>query len=165
MIRDRASTYYNMGWVDTLAISMSALCALHCLITPALLVAIPVLTQTFWIDHNFHLWMLALVIPTTSLAVISGCRRHKDKAIMALSTLGLVILLSTALHESFSSGALLNSQEAHCPNCASVESPQLLNATTLFSLLGGLFLISAHIRNFILCRKAKCDHECDSGRD
>jgi hypothetical protein len=47
---------------------MVVICGIHCLVTPLLLVALPILATTFWVDQNFHLWMLLLVLPTTSLA-------------------------------------------------------------------------------------------------
>jgi len=58
-------TRTNHGWLDTLAVGMSLLCAVHCLLTPVLLVFLPILGGTFWVSNNFHLWMLLLVLPAT----------------------------------------------------------------------------------------------------
>lgn len=85
--------------LDRLAISMAVICGIHCLVTPILLVALPIIATTFWVDENFHLWMLLLVIPTTSLAVWSGCRRHKDKFVVASAALGLGILVTALIAE------------------------------------------------------------------
>jgi len=78
---------------------MAVVCGIHCLVTPVLLVALPILATTFWVDANFHLWMLFLVLPTTSLAVWSGCRRHKDKWVFAAAFVGLTILTTSLLWE------------------------------------------------------------------
>jgi uncharacterized membrane protein len=80
-----------------LAISMAIICGIHCLVTPILPVALPIIATTFWVDENFHLWMLLLVIPTTSFAVWSGCRRHKDKFVVTAAALGLCILLKALI--------------------------------------------------------------------
>jgi hypothetical protein len=86
-------------WLDRIAISMAVVCGIHCLVTPFLLVALPILATTFWVDSNFHLWMLLLVLPTTSLAVWSGCRRHKDKWVLAAAIVGLTILTVSLVWE------------------------------------------------------------------
>jgi hypothetical protein len=82
------------GLLDRLAVSMAVVCGIHCLVTPILLVALPIIGTTFWVDKDFHLWMLFLVIPTTCLALFSGCRRHKDRWVLGAGILGLGILLS-----------------------------------------------------------------------
>ena len=85
--------------LDKVAISMALICGIHCLVTPVLLVALPLLATTFWVDENFHLWMILLVIPTTSLAIFSGCRRHKDKWVLASAIIGLGILVTALVTE------------------------------------------------------------------
>ncbi|MEM6551669.1 MAG: MerC domain-containing protein [Planctomycetota bacterium] len=91
---------HRHGWLDTLAVGASVVCAVHCLVTPVLLVALPVLATTFWVDANFHLWMLGLVVPTSAVAVFLGCRKHKDKVVVGLCAAGLAILAGMALYES-----------------------------------------------------------------
>ncbi|MEM6391622.1 MAG: MerC domain-containing protein [Planctomycetota bacterium] len=92
--------HHRHGWLDTLAISASVVCGVHCLVTPVLLVALPVLATTFWVDAHFHLWMLGLVLPTSAVAVFLGCRKHKDKLVLGLCLAGLVVLTGMALQES-----------------------------------------------------------------
>ena len=91
--------------LDHLAISMAVICGIHCLVTPVVLVALPIVATTFWVDENFHLWMLLLVIPTTTLAVWSGCRRHKDRWVIILAALGLSTLLSSLVVEGLEHGS------------------------------------------------------------
>ena len=87
------------GWADKLAISMAAVCAVHCLLTPVAIVMLPIVATSFLVDQNFHLWMLYLVIPTTSFAIFMGCRQHKDKWVFTLSAIGLCILISALVYE------------------------------------------------------------------
>jgi hypothetical protein len=157
---------HSHGWLDTLAVSMSALCAVHCLITPLLLIAFPLLATTFWVHQDFHLWMVFLVIPTTSVAMFLGCRKHKDKLMLLLSALGMGALVFAALYESFFMAAPVEAAEvAHCALCASQADPAEMqtqgssHASTLYiNLAGGLLLASAHVRNFLFCRRASCRH-------
>ncbi len=148
----------SRGVLDTVAVSMSLLCAIHCLITPVLLVALPILATSFWVNKNFHLWMLALVIPTTIISVMQGCKKHKDKWVASLASIGLATLLGVALYESFVHQSQMIETAAHCNGCVQGDGGMPFTATIVANLLGGIFLASAHIRNFILCRKAHCCH-------
>jgi len=141
------------GWMDSIAVGMSTLCAIHCLVTPLLLIILPNLTTTFWAREDFHLWMLLLVLPTTATAVFLGCREHKDKAVLVASAAGLCLLFGTAIYETFFR------EEAHCPICAANSDSALLVGHVVANLFGGGLLASAHIRNFWLCRSARCEHD------
>ena len=83
----------SYAWLDSLAISMSVICAVHCLLTPLLITLLPIISTTFWIHENFHLWMVLLVVPTTTAAVFMGCRKHKDKTVAYLSLTGLACIV------------------------------------------------------------------------
>ena len=169
--------------MDRAAIAMAVVCGIHCLITPLLLVALPVIGTTFWANGEFHLWMLVLVIPTTVLAAISGCRRHRDRMVAICATVGLLFLISATAREtlagdsstgadiaSSSIGAADSADTAACTSCCAVDAnPKgesrasllgILPLTTgaLLNLTGGLFLIAGHVRNFRLCRASRC---CD----
>ena len=79
------STPRRHGWLDHLAIGMAAVCAIHCLLTPILIIALPIIATSFFVHQDFHLWMIFLVLPTTIFAVFMGCRNHKDRAVLALA--------------------------------------------------------------------------------
>ena len=98
--------------LDQVAISMAVICAIHCLVTPILLVALPILATTVWVDANFHLWMILLVIPTTTLAVWSGCRRHRDKWVLGLAAVGLGLLSIALASERIAHAAFQNESAA-----------------------------------------------------
>ena len=106
------------GWLDSLAISMSVICAVHCLLTPVLVIVFPIVTTTFWVHQDFHLWMLFFVLPTTSLAVFLGCRKHRDKFVVSLSAAGLCCLFAVSLYESF----YMLQHGSHCIHCVHGES-------------------------------------------
>lgn len=159
MVRVPNSHCSSHGWLDSLAISMSVICAVHCLLTPLLVVLFPILATTFWVHQDFHLWMLFFVLPTTSLAVFLGCRKHKDRFVAGFSAIGLACLFATSLYESAFHVNQLFQHGAQCTQCTHGELRNNFNLTTLVNILGGCLLAGAHIRNYRLCRRSQCTHD------
>lgn len=125
-------------WLDRLAISMAVICGIHCLVTPVLLVALPLIGTTFWVDENFHLWMLLLVIPTTTLAIYSGCRRHKDKWVIGAAALGLGLLFVAVLAERMAHSELhAHTTAVHSQTDAQNESENLADPSPQPVVAGG----------------------------
>jgi len=135
------------GWLDSLAVGAAMVCAVHCLLTPILIVALPIFATTFFAQEDFHFFMIFLVLPMTGTAVFLGCRKHKDKAVLFLSLAGLSLLVFMAMKEAFFEKA--GNEEAH----------GLFTEEVVVNLLGGLLISIAHFRNYRLCRKASCTHE------
>lgn len=77
---------------DGLAIGASALCLLHCLILPLMLIVLPTLAAILVVPEWFHLWALALALPTSLLALWSGYRRHRSIKPAAIVLPGLALL-------------------------------------------------------------------------
>lgn len=170
------------SFFDHLAISMAALCAVHCLVTPILLIALPIIATTFWVDANFHLWMLFLVVPCALLAIGTGYFRHKDKIAVCFAVAGIAVLVTTVILEQgwFTAGepvevaAAGTAEAAHasCAGCCAIPPPRgegdsvdlagyALSGFTghaMLNTLGGLLLVIGHSRNFILCRRTGCTH-------
>ena len=142
--------------LDALAISISLLCAIHCMITPLVLVLLPILGTSFWVHKDFHLWMLGLVLPTSCTAIILGCRKHKDRAVALLGFIGLTLILGVALYEALFHSTLAP-EHGCCSHCTQRYFGEF-NISTWINLIGAGFLSSGHIRNFLLCRKANCCH-------
>lgn len=119
-----------------MAISASALCMLHCLVTPLLLVAVPVISSTFLVDEEFHKTLVTVVLPTSFIALFLGCRRHKDRTVFVLGSLGLIALVSIAYFGHDLLGEL---------------------GEKVSTVISGAILAFAHIRNYRLCRHDGCD--------
>ena len=147
------------GWLDSLAISTSAICAVHCLLTPILIIVFPILATTFWVHQNFHLWMLLFVLPTTSLAIFLGCRKHRDKFVVSLSAIGLGCLFTVSLYESFFHVNHIFQYSSECIHCTHGEFKDHFSLTTMANILGGFLLVGAHVRNYYLCRRLQCSHD------
>jgi len=86
-------------WLDRTAIFLAVLCGIHCLATPILLVALPLIASTFWVSEHFHLGMLLLVIPTSLLAAYAGCRRHRDHLVIGSIVAGIAVLTFVTVDE------------------------------------------------------------------
>ena len=121
--------------LDRLAISASALCAVHCIATPLLLIIFPSLLALPVGDHFYHMLMVWFVIPTSSIAVLMGCTRHKDPMVLVLAFFGIVSLAVSAIY-------------GHDLVGEAGEKLATLTATAL--------LIAAHWRNYSLCRSDSC---------
>lgn len=160
---------HSHGWLDHLAISMAVLCAIHCLVVPILIVAVPLIQTTFFVDKDFHLWMLLAVFPTTIASIMIGCKKHRDRWVGVACILGLSFLLVAFIveqqghSEKLSMGSSEHTHSEHCQSCSVVERP--LSAVAWINTLGGLFLIIAHSRNFYLCRKHACGHDICQNSD
>lgn len=123
--------------LDRLAVGFSAMCALHCVLAPVALVALPVLAGSLVGDEEFHRLMLWLILPSSMVALTLGCRRHKDVGVLVAGAGGLSILALTALAGHQSVGE---------------------RGEKLLTVLGAVVLAAGHMRNYRLCRRNDCDH-------
>ena len=65
--------------LDRLGIAATSLCALHCILLPILLPALPLLGLSFLADHTWeHIFLLLTAILGT-VALFSGFRRYHKK--------------------------------------------------------------------------------------
>jgi len=125
-------------YLDRFAIGLSALCAVHCLAVPVLLILFPSIMASFHLDdHGFHQLLIGLAIPTSAIAVFLGCKRHKDQSVFALAGIGIALLITAAI---FGHDVLSETGE---------------KVATLFA---ASILALAHWRNYSLCRKDSCEH-------
>jgi hypothetical protein len=123
---------------DGLGILGSAICALHCLAAPAVLVAGTALPSFLATDESFHRMLLWAILPASLLAFGLGCWRHKDSGVLVLGVLGLFGL------------------------CAAVAAPRALigeNGERILAVVSAGLLIAAHLRNFRRCHADDCEHE------
>ena len=139
--------------LDGIALSLAGMCGVHCLMMPLLLIAFPIIGSSFFVDDAFHMWMLLAVLPTTGLAIFLGCRKHKDLPVFLLSVGGFALLCI----------AFLSHGHAHGYNHAAHAGHGWISRESLITTLGGIVMVTAHIRNFRLCRKAaKSGRKADS---
>ena len=129
--------------LDGVAISISALCVLHCLLTPVAVVAFPILASSLWASHEFHAWLLALILPSSALALYLGCRRHRDGAVLGLGLTGMTVLIAPA-----------------------GLGPEVLTelGEVVVTSAGGTLLAVSHVLNYRRCRRLRCEERDCAGR-
>ena len=88
-------------------------------------------------DHVFHWVLIALVLPSSLLAGITGCRRHKDFRVIVGLSAGLVVLIATA-----------------------ALGHDMLGETgeKVATITAAFILAISHWRNYVLCRHEDCTH-------
>ncbi len=78
--------------LDKLGMSLSLLCAIHCLLTPVIMLSLPIMAR-YYIAHPWFHWLMAvMIIPVGLGAFISGYRHHGRISVIILGVLGLVII-------------------------------------------------------------------------
>ena len=122
--------------LDKFAVSTSTICAVHCLCLPLLLGFFPTLGSSFLGQEGFHIMLLWFVIPLSCVALTMGCRKHKSLSVALLGLGGLTLLIVTA---SLGHDILGEVGER------------------VFTLMGALLIAVGHLRNYKLCRRAKCN--------
>lgn len=121
--------------LDIIAISISGLCAAHCLLTPVALILFPILSGSLLASEHFHEFLLWAILPTSGTALLLGCRRHKDNSVLWLGGFGLSLLILAAFlgHDGLGEWG-----------------------ERLLTLIGGATMIAGHVRNYRLCRHDQC---------
>ena len=121
-------------WIDSCAVAISALCAVHCLALPIVMIIFPLLASSVLMDEFFHQMLLWVILPTSIVAIALARRSHPDRLVLLLVGVGMAILILGALW-------------AHDHADPWVDK--------LLALLGGATLALGHLRNFRLCRPGK----------
>ena len=125
--------------IDNLGITVSSVCAIHCLLLPAIFIIAP---YSFLASHEFHETLIYFILPCAAIAFILGCRKHGDVKVAIMGTLGVMLLASSLLfHDIFH---------------AEEHSEELI--TVLITIAGSVMLILSHLRNRKLCSQE--DYAC-----
>lgn len=131
------------AFTDRAAISLSMLCALHCLAFPLLIVLLPSIAALELDGEAFHLWMLAAVVPTSAYAITMGCRQHRRYRLVIFGLIGMFFMISAvALGEAFL-GSITETWEK------------------VLTLIGAGTLALGHAWNYRLCRH---QDDCDCAK-
>jgi uncharacterized membrane protein (Fun14 family) len=126
-------------YLDRIAISLSAICIVHCLAVPLVIAVLPLAVIGLGGESHFHAVMLWLVVPTSVIGLTMGYREHARLRIVVAGLIGLAIV---------SAAAVLG----HGQWPVSVE--------VLVSLVGSALLAGAHWINFVVVRKVHVHHHC-----
>ena len=126
---------------DKAAISLSLLCATHCLILPIAVSLYPSAVLMALQDEKVHFALLVFVIPISIFSLTMGCKKHRQSFILGLGMTGILLLVMSALFGDDFGG------------------PPLEVAGTL---AGSTVIALSHALNFKLCRSS---HTCVENYD
>lgn len=121
--------------LDRTAIGLSVVCVLHCLALPLLLVLVPSLAALPFANEEFHLVLVLFVIPISVVALFIGCRRHRDRSVLAWGLSGVVVLVFAAVFGHDVLGEI---------------------GEKALTVVGAVMVAIGHVRNFRLCRSEAC---------
>ena len=116
--------------LDKVAVLLSGLCLLHCLLLPFVIAVLPFLGQIG--DDHFHQELLLFVVPVSVVALTVGFRRHGHAEVLLFGGLGLAVLIigGTFIHEVY--GAMVD---------------------RLMTVTGSMILAGTHYRNYRFAKK------------
>lgn len=80
--------------LDTLGIVASAVCLVHCLAMPFVMLAIPAVTAEMLASDYTHMVLAGAVTAFCLLAIVPGYMRHNNKAVLGLMLAGLALVLT-----------------------------------------------------------------------
>jgi len=120
---------------DKMAISLSIICAIHCLLLPVLVIALPAIASFGIADEAFHKWMLVGIVPLSVLALSMGCKKHQHIGLFVPGIIGLSILIVAAL---FGHDAVGETGEK------------------ILTVIGAAIVAFTHACNHLLCRHNNC---------
>lgn len=123
-------------YFDRFAITLSSICAIHCVALPFVASIIPLLATTIYHGNSihefwFHQFILIFILPVSIFALIAGYRCHKNITPILIGALGLIILVLTALFAEF----------------LIVKQIISLTGETMLTIFGGIIHAVGHIAN------------------
>ena len=121
---------------DKTAISLSALCLVHCLLVPSFLVFLSGYVSLSYNNELIHYAILFIAIPVSLYALITGVRNHKSFSFLYLGLIGIIsLILAVTL------GAQIWGEVGE----------------KALTTVGALLVAISHFKNYRLCREVECD--------
>jgi len=111
---------------------LSVLCAIHCLSIPIILAFLPSFAELLHLNLWLEIILILVIFLIGFWVFVKDFKSHHNKMPMIIFTIGLIIIIGTHFIQT--------------------------NFQTLLSVIGGVFLVAAHIKNWTLHKK-DCDHD------
>ena len=121
---------------DKTAISLSALCLVHCLLVPSFLVFLSGYISLSYNNELIHYAILFIAIPVSIYSLIAGVKNHSSYTYLYLGLLGILTLI-----------------------LAVTLGVQILGEAgeKILTTIGALLVAISHFKNYRLCREVECD--------
>ena len=121
---------------DKTAISLSALCLVHCLLVTSFLVFLSGYISLSYNNELIHYAILFIAIPVSIYALIAGVKNHSSYTYLYLGLLGiLTLILAVTLGVQIWGEA----------------------GEKILTTIGALLVAISHFKNYRLCREVECD--------
>ena len=121
---------------DKTAISLSALCLVHCLLVPSFLVFLSGYVSLSYNNELIHYAILFIAIPVSIYALITGVRNHKSFSFLYLGLIGIISLILAVTLAAQIWGEV---------------------GEKVLTTVGALIVAISHFKNYRLCREVECD--------
>ncbi len=123
--------------LDNFGLTISAVCAIHCILLPVLIILSPYIELAFFTSHEFHETLMYFILPTSLIAFTLGCKKHNDDIVKLGGICAIFVLLIAILLHEFSE-----------------------TLSVVLTLFASSLLIFTHLRNRTLCaQKEYCCHD------
>lgn len=156
------SYYYSFRFEhlsDKIGVAASSLCAVHCLITPVLLI----FAKDFagiWAHPAAHWILAAVTIPLALHVIMKSGKQHGRKWVIYCALLGslaiIASLIAPMLVEPATAGdAVRCTKKGCCPTVVSGADGSFsldFPLASIFSIIGGVLLIASHLGNLFYNR-------------
>ncbi len=87
------------GRADRVAITLSALCLVHCLVIPVALLAAPAVgVAVLGTETAVHWLLLGVAVPVSVYALWHGYRQHRQSLCVVLGAVGLCLMFVAVSH-------------------------------------------------------------------
>ena len=164
------TTYFKKQISDKLSICLSICCILHCIALPVVILMLPSVASLWITNEKVHVILVLIAIPISLFAMIKSLRVHNNYKCISLAVVGLFLLVTAIFMHDID----FNNEQTH------IEQEQTLHAETghdehgekehtehehhehggigetletIFTVLGGLVLLSAHYLNIRFTNK------------
>jgi len=124
---------------DKIAISLSLLCAIHCLAMPLLVVLLPAVASLPLESESLHLWLVVAVLPISLFSLTLGCKKHRKYQVAYIGSVGLFTMVFAILGEILGFGEVVEKT---------------------LTLLGASLIALAHFWNYRLCQHDSNSCDC-----
>ena len=127
---------------DFAGIAVSAVCGLHCILTPIIIIKLPELGQKIespWVQSILIILTAGIFFHT----IYRNFKNHKSKTTLGLGFTGLIVLLATYVNETF----FVHGDHHH-------HGGHDETASIVLAITGSVLMISSHILNIKHCKCA-----------
>lgn len=149
-------------YTDWVGVTLSALCAIHCMASPFLLFLIPNFGR-IWSHPASHWGMALIVIPLACFSIKANFKHTGLRWVLWIGTTGIMCIIAGAIAPFFDPQSKLPVSSTQCAYgcCPSLitktdGSPTLdIPLASILTLVGGLCLLATHSANLCCCFSSK----------